>query len=49
MSQQRVIVEAGAHVPVALFGQGLVLVVGAAVLKLGGGNVQDTAPAHGWG
>ena len=44
---ERVIVEAGAHVPVALFGQGLVLVVGAAVLKLGGGNVQDTAPGTG--
>ena len=46
---QRVIVEAGADVPVALFGQGLVLVVGAAVRKLGGGNVQDTAPGRGSG
>ena len=40
---QRVIVKAGAHVPVALFGQGLVLVVGAAVLKLGGSDIEDAA------
>ena len=44
---ERVIVEAAAHVAVALFGQGLVLVVGTAVLKLGGSNVQDALPCAG--
>ena len=44
---QRVIVEAGADIPVALFGQGLVLVVGAAILKLGGGNIQNALPGAG--
>ena len=42
---QRVVVKAGAHVGVASFGQRLVLVVGAAVLKLNGGNVEN-APAR---
>ena len=44
---ERVIVEAAAHVAVALFGQGLVLVVGTAVLKLGGSNVQNALPCAG--
>ena len=44
---ERVIVEAAAHVAVALFGQGLVLVVGTAVLKLGGSNVQNAFPCAG--
>ena len=44
---QRVIVEAGADIPVAFFGQGLVLVVGAAVLKLGGGDIQNALPGAG--
>ena len=44
---ERVIVEAAAHIPVALFRQGLILVVGAAVLKLGGGNIQDAFPRTG--
>ena len=44
---QRVIVEAGADIPVAFFGQGLVLVVGAAVLKLGGGDIQNALPGTG--
>ena len=44
---QRVIVEAGADVPIALFGQGLVLVVGAAVLELGGGDIQNALPGTG--
>ena len=38
---QRVVVEAGADVVVALLGQRLVLVVGGAVLHLGGGDVQN--------
>ena len=42
-----VIVEAAAHIPVALFRQGLILVVGAAILKLGGGNVQNALPCPG--
>lgn len=41
---QRVIVKAAAHSQVALLGQGLVLVIGAAVGELGGGNVQDAFP-----
>ena len=44
---QRVIVEAGANVHIALFRQRLVLVVGAAVGELGGGNVQDALPRAG--
>ena len=44
---QRVIVEAGADVHVALFRQRLVLVVGAAVGELGGGNVQNALPRAG--
>ena len=39
---QRVVVEAAADVHVALFGQRLVLVVGAAVRELCGGDVQNT-------
>lgn len=41
---QRVVVKAAAHSQVALLGQGLVLVIGAAVGELGGGNVQDAFP-----
>ena len=41
---QGVVVEAGAHGQIALLGQGLVLVVGAAVRELGGSNVQQTLP-----
>ena len=44
---QRVIVEAGADIHVALFRQRLVLVVGAAIGELGGGNVQNTLPRTG--
>ena len=44
---QRVIVEAGANVHVALFGQWLVLVVGAAVGELCGGDVQNTLAGAG--
>ena len=44
---QRVIVEAGADVHVTLFRQRLVLVVGAAVGELGGGNVQNALPRAG--
>ena len=40
---ERVIVEAGSNIAVALFGQGLILVVGAAILELGGGDVQNAA------
>ena len=39
-----IVVEAGAHVGVAPLGEGLVLVVGAAVGKLDGGDVQDPLP-----
>ena len=39
---QRIVVEAAAHGEVALFGQGLILVIGAAVGELGGGDVQNT-------
>ena len=41
---QRVVVKAAAHSQVALLGQGLVLVIGAAVGELGGGNVQNALP-----
>ena len=41
---QRVVVKAAAHSQVALLGQGLVLVIGAAVGELGGGNVQNAFP-----
>ena len=44
---QRVIVEAGADVHVALFRQRLVLVVGAAIGELGGGNVENALPRAG--
>ena len=44
---QRVIVEAGADIAVAFLGQGLVLVVGAAILKLGGGDIQNALPCAG--
>ena len=44
---QRVIVEAGADVHVAFFRQRLVLVVGAAIGELGGGNVQNALPRAG--
>lgn len=41
---QRVIVKAAANRQIARLGQGLVLVIGAAVGELGGGNVQDAFP-----
>ena len=41
---ERVVVEAGTHVEVAALGQRLVLVVGAAVRKLGRGDVKDALP-----
>ena len=44
---QRVVVEAGADVVVAALGQRLVLVVGAAVRELGGGDVQDALAGAG--
>ena len=44
---QRVVVEAGADIHIALFRQGLVLVVGASIGELGGGNVQNTLPRAG--
>ena len=37
---QGVVIKAGAYGQIPLFGKGLVLVVGAAVGELGGGNVQ---------
>ena len=41
---QGIVVEAGAYVRVAPLVQGLVLVIGAAVGELDGGDVQDTLP-----
>ena len=41
---QGIVVEAAADVVVALFGEGLILVVAAAVAELGGGDVQDALP-----
>lgn len=41
---QRVVVKAAANRQIALFRQGLILVIGAAVGELGGGDVQDTFP-----
>ena len=38
---QGIIVKAGANSQVALFGQGLILMVGRAIGELGGGNVQQ--------
>ena len=41
---QRVVVEAAPHVQIALFRQRLILVIGAAVRELGGGDVQNALP-----
>ncbi len=49
MSHSGSSLKAGADVPIALFGQGLVLVVGAAVLELGGGDIQNALPGTGGG
>ena len=41
---ERIVVEPGAHVGVAALGQGLVLMVGAAIGELNGGNVENALP-----
>ena len=41
---ERVIVEAGTDIGIALLGEGLVLMIGGAVLVLRGGDVDDALP-----
>ena len=41
---QRIVVEAASDIGISLFGQRLVLVVGAAVRKLGGGDIDNPLP-----
>ena len=41
---QRIVIETAADIRISFFGKRLILVVGAAVAKLCGGNIQDTFP-----
>ena len=42
MSHKRVVVEAASDIEISFFGKRLILVVSAAVRKLGGCNIQDS-------